>query len=121
MPRVALTALAVIAEAFSPDNRFTFVAKSVIRVRLSTPKLSGDVTLNGSRVNSSLCNATPRLVELSVINTGADGNTGVGAGVGVGVGVGLGLGVGVGVGVGIGGGVGAGASTFRSKSAMTKL
>src|SRR5678816_604796 len=104
-----LTALAVTTEILSPDNRSRLVQKSAIRVRLSVPRLSGDVSENGSRVKSVECNARARLVEGSTSSTGGD------------VGVGLGAGVGVAVGLGVGVGVGVGSSTLRSKSARTKL
>ena len=113
---LGLTARATIADSVSPENKLMFIAKSATRVRLSNPKLFGDNTLNGSRVNNSECNATARFVKLSVSNTGADA-VGVGAGVGVGVGVGVAVGVGVGVGVG----AGAAESTLRLKSATMKL
>src|SRR5215813_10531939 len=104
-----LTALAVTTEIGSPGNRLRLAQKSIIRVRLSVPGFSGDVSGNGSRVSNGECNASARSLRPSVRRIGGVVSVGVGVGIGGGVGVGVGVG-----GVGVGEGVPA--STVRSKS-----
>src|SRR5262249_54842373 len=95
MSREELPALAVTTEIGSPGNRLRLAQKSIIRVRLSVPGFSGDVSGNGSRVSNGECNASARSLRPSVRRIG--GVVSVGGGVGIGGGGAVWVGVGAGV------------------------